>query len=85
MIQLFFRLVGGRGESHANIAEGLATALQCFEELTAKRDPIGSIQKHCIVICNSPPYMLPVLECHQYTGKSADQLAIVLQEVNFLL
>ncbi|KAJ8964091.1 hypothetical protein NQ317_004944 [Molorchus minor] len=29
-------LIGGKGESHSNIAEGLATALHCFEELQQK-------------------------------------------------
>lgn len=81
MILFFCRLIGGRGESHANVAEGLATALQCFEDLQTKRDPTASVQKHCILICNSPPYLLPVLECHQYSGKTAEQLASVLQEV----
>lgn len=75
------RLIGGRGESHANIAEGLATALQCFDELQTKRDASTTVQKHCILICNSPPYLLPVLESHQYSGKTAEQLATILQDV----
>ncbi|XP_030748029.1 mediator of RNA polymerase II transcription subunit 25-like isoform X2 [Sitophilus oryzae] len=75
-------LIGGKGESHANIAEGLATALCCFEELQLKRDPNIVTQKHCILICNSPPYLLPVFECQQYAGKNAEQLASILQEKN---
>ncbi|KAJ8943634.1 hypothetical protein NQ318_005635 [Aromia moschata] len=78
-------LIGGKGESHSNIAEGLATALHCFEELHQKRDPTATVQKHCILICNSPPYLLPVLESHIYSGKTAEQLAVVFQEKNINL
>ncbi|KAF7285039.1 mediator of RNA polymerase II transcription subunit 25-like isoform X2 [Rhynchophorus ferrugineus] len=78
-------LIGGKGESHANIAEGLATAICCFEELQQKRDPNIITQKHCILICNSPPYLLPVFECQQYAGKNAEQLAVILQEKNISL
>lgn len=73
-------LIGGKGESHANIAEGLATALACFEELQQKRDTANNVQKHCILVCNSPPYLLPVMESQTYAGKTAEQLAAVLQE-----
>ncbi|KAG5897917.1 hypothetical protein JTB14_014033 [Gonioctena quinquepunctata] len=73
-------LVGGKGESHSNIAEGLATSLHCFEELQLKRDATSSVQRHCVLVCNSPPYSLPVLESHMYSGKTAEQLATVLQE-----
>lgn len=79
---MFFRLIGGKGESHANIAEGLATTLQCFDELQQKRDSNANIQKHCILVCNSPPYSLGVFETHAYTGKTSEQLAGILQEVN---
>lgn len=77
---MLFRLIGGKGESHSNIAEGLATALHCFEELQQKRDG-PNIQRHCILVCNSPPYLLPVLESQVYSGKTAEQLAGILQEV----
>lgn len=75
-------MIGGKGESQANIAEGLATALHCFEELQQKRDPSANVQKHCILIGNSPPYLLPVLESHQYSGKTTEQIATILQEVS---
>lgn len=39
------------------------------------------MQKHCILVCNSPPYLLPVMECQNYAGKTVDQLAAILQEV----
>jgi len=73
-------LVGGKGESHANIAEGLATALQCFEDLQQRREPNILPQKHCILVCNSPPYLLPVMESAAFAGHSVDQLAVILQE-----
>ncbi|KAJ9601081.1 hypothetical protein L9F63_000816, partial [Diploptera punctata] len=73
-------LVGGKGESHANIAEGLATALQCFEDLQQRREPNVLPQKHCILVCNSPPYHLPVMESPTYAGHTVEQLAVLLQE-----
>lgn len=77
--------MGGKGESCANIAEGLATALQCFEELQQKRESNTNVQKHCILVCNSPPYLLPVMESQNYSGKTAEQLAVILQEVLYPL
>lgn len=76
-----FRLIGGKGESCANIGEGLATALHCFEELQQRREANTNTQKHCILICNSPPYLLPVMESQTYAGKTGEQLATILQEV----
>lgn len=76
------RLVGGKGESHANIAEGLATALQCFEDLQQRREPNLLPQKHCILVCNSPPYLLPVMESPTFAGHTVEQLAVLLQEVS---
>lgn len=77
----YFRLIGGKSESHANIGEGLATALHCFEEMQQQRDSNVNTQKHCILVCNSPPYLLPVMESHTYAGKTGEQLAAILQEV----
>jgi mediator of RNA polymerase II transcription subunit 25 len=81
-MNICFRFVGGKGESHANIAEGLATALLCFEDLQPKRDVNASPQKHCILVCNSPPYMLPVRETPAFDGLNVEQLAGVLNEVS---
>lgn len=75
-------MIGGKGESHANIAEGLATALQAFEDLQQKRDGTNIItQKHCILVCNSPPYTMPVMESLNYSGHTTDQLAAIFNEV----
>ncbi|KAF6199713.1 hypothetical protein GE061_006011 [Apolygus lucorum] len=73
-------LVGGGGESNANIAEGLAAALQCLDDLTQRRDSGSHSQKHCILICNSPPYLMPVMENQNYTGNTAEQMAALLNE-----
>ncbi|XP_051168877.1 mediator of RNA polymerase II transcription subunit 25-like isoform X2 [Leptopilina boulardi] len=78
-------MVGGMGESHANIAEGLATALQCFEDLQVRREPNTAAQKHCILVCNSPPYLTVVQESFKFAGHSIDQLAPLLQDRNINL
>jgi mediator of RNA polymerase II transcription subunit 25 len=76
-------LIGGKGESHANIAEGLATALQAFEDLQQKREGTNILtQKHCVLVCNSPPYLMPVMESLTYSGHTTDQLAGLLKEVS---
>ncbi|KAK6625888.1 hypothetical protein RUM43_006187 [Polyplax serrata] len=79
-------LIGGKGESHANIAEGLATALQAFEDFQQKREGTNIVpQKHCLLVCNSPPYFMPVMESSTYAGLTTDQLAVILNEQNINL
>ncbi|XP_012287300.1 mediator of RNA polymerase II transcription subunit 25 [Orussus abietinus] len=78
-------MVGGKGESHANIAEGLATGLQCFEDLQLRRDPNAAPQKHCILLCNSPPYQTVVQESYKFAGHTVEQLAALFQERNINL
>ncbi|CAB0020241.1 unnamed protein product [Nesidiocoris tenuis] len=73
-------MVGGGGESHANVAEGLAAALQCLDDLAQRRDTSAHCQKHCILICNSPPYLMPVMENQSYTGNTSEQMASILSE-----
>uniref|UniRef100_T1HXT8 Mediator of RNA polymerase II transcription subunit 25 n=1 Tax=Rhodnius prolixus TaxID=13249 RepID=T1HXT8_RHOPR len=73
-------LVGGRGESHANVAEGLASSLICLDDLQQRREPGLAPQRHCILISNSPPYMMPVVENQAFTGNTAEQLASLLNE-----
>lgn len=75
-------MIGGKGESHANIGEGLAVALQCFEDLKARREPIQASQKHCILVCNSPPYQIGVTESFEFPGYTVDQLAALFPEVH---
>ncbi|XP_011299870.1 mediator of RNA polymerase II transcription subunit 25 isoform X2 [Fopius arisanus] len=78
-------MVGGKGESHANIGEGLATALLCFEDLQIKREPNTNAQKHCILVCNSPPYQTVVQESHKFAGHTVENLAAVFQERDIIL
>ncbi|CAD7077038.1 unnamed protein product [Hermetia illucens] len=78
-------LTGGKSESNANLAEGLATALVCFDDLKERRFNDVNVQKHCILICNSSPYTMPVVECPQYEAKTVEQLAATFHEkkINF--
>lgn len=75
-------MVGGKGESFANIGEGLATGLQCFEDLQLRREPNTASQKHCILICNSPPYQTMIQETYKFAGHTIEQLAAIYQEVS---
>lgn len=79
-----FSLTGGKSESNANLAEGLATALVCFEDMNEIREDRYQVQNYCILICNSTPYSMPVSECIIYENKSIEQLATMFHEVNDL-
>lgn len=78
VIDFAFSMIGGMAESHAYMGEGLATALVFFEDLQEIRE---AKQRHCILICNSPPYNFPIMECETYAGRSVDQMANLFQEV----
>lgn len=77
-LNYYFSMIGGMAESHAYMGEGLATALVFFEDLQDIRE---AKQRHCILICNSPPYNFPIMECETYAGHSVDQMANLFQEV----
>lgn len=78
------RLTGGKSESNANLAEGMATTLVCFDDMNEMRDDrFMQVQKHCILICNSAPYSMPVQECQQYENKTVEQMATIFHEVCF--
>lgn len=74
-------MIGGMAESHAYMGEGLATALVFFEDLQQIRE---AKQRHCILICNSPPYNFPIMECETYAGRTVDQVANLFQEVLYI-
>jgi mediator of RNA polymerase II transcription subunit 25 len=78
-------LTGGKSECNANLAEGLATALVCFQDLEKLRDKETTTNKHCILISNSSPYSMPVTECYDYEGKNVEQLAAIFLEKNINL
>ncbi|XP_063292811.1 mediator of RNA polymerase II transcription subunit 25 [Pelobates fuscus] len=66
--------MGGGGESCSLIAEGLSTALQLFDDFKKMREQIGQTHKVCILICNSPPYLLPAVESTTYSGCTTENL-----------
>lgn len=66
--------MGGGGESCSLIAEGLSTALQLFDDFKKMREQIGQTHKVCILICNSPPYLLPAVESTTYSGYTTENL-----------
>ncbi|XP_058678694.1 mediator of RNA polymerase II transcription subunit 25 [Ammospiza caudacuta] len=68
------QFVGGGGESCSLIAEGLSTALQLFDDFKKMREQIGQTHKVCVLICNSPPYLLPAVESTTYSGYSTESL-----------
>ncbi|GAB0202146.1 mediator of RNA polymerase II transcription subunit 25-like [Grus japonensis] len=68
------QFVGGGGESCSLIAEGLSTALQLFDDFKKMREQIGQTHKVCVLICNSPPYLLPAVESTTYSGYSTENL-----------
>lgn len=89
-LNLVFNLINslssGKSESNANLAEGLATALICFDDMNDLRDDKRyQVQNHCILICNSAPYSMPVAETTLYEHKTVEQMAALFQEVIFLL
>lgn len=88
-------LTGGKSESYANMAMGMSVAMQCFEDIAEVRNggrvssssPAAAqgpgTQKHCIMICNSAPYSMPVpLNGQPFEMKNFEQLAALFNEVN---
>lgn len=60
----------------------MATTLVCFDDMNEMRDDrFMQVQKHCILICNSAPYSMPVQECQQYENKTVEQMATIFHEV----
>ena len=54
--------------------------LNCFKDLASLRDPGLISQKFCILICNSPPYTVPVLDVPNFQGVHLEQLALLVKE-----
>lgn len=85
-------LTGGKSESYANLAEGMSVAMQCFDDFTEIRNTQSgdsgstatqnTTQKHCIMVCNSAPYSMPVpLAGPPFEMKNYEQLAMLFHEV----
>ncbi|XP_070080846.1 mediator of RNA polymerase II transcription subunit 25 isoform X4 [Equus przewalskii] len=68
------KFMGGGGESCSLIAEGLSTALQLFDDFKKMREQIGQTHRVCLLICNSPPYLLPAVESTTYSGYTTESL-----------
>lgn len=74
------QFMGGGAESCSLIAEGLSVALQLFEDFKKMREQIGQTHKVCVLLCNSPPYLLPAVESVSYTGCTADNLVKIIRD-----
>ncbi|XP_043915296.1 mediator of RNA polymerase II transcription subunit 25 isoform X2 [Protopterus annectens] len=72
------QFMGGGGESCSLIAEGLSTALQLFDDFKKMREQIGQTHKVCVLICNSPPYLLPAVESTTYSGCTTENLVQII-------
>lgn len=82
--------IGGGGEGLSHVTEGIATALQCFDDFKSMRESVISnvkpkVKNHCILICNSPPYDTPSAESVSYNGMMLDEMAQVMadKDINF--
>ncbi|KAM4716776.1 mediator of RNA polymerase II transcription subunit 25 isoform 4-T6 [Anableps anableps] len=74
------QFMGGGAESCSLIAEGLSVALQLFDDFKKMREQIGQTHKVCVLLCNSPPYLLPAVESISYTGFTADNLVKIIRD-----
>lgn len=74
------QFMGGGAESCSLIAEGLSVALQLFDDFKKMREQIGQTHKVCVLLCNSPPYLLPAVESVSYTGLTADNLVKIIRD-----
>nr|XP_057904420.1 mediator of RNA polymerase II transcription subunit 25 isoform X4 [Doryrhamphus excisus] len=74
------QFMGGGAESCSLIAEGLSVALQLFDDFKKMREQIGQTHKVCVLLCNSPPYLLPAVESVSYTGCTVDNLVKIIRD-----
>lgn len=42
----------------------------------------GQTHKVCVLLCNSPPYLLPAVESVSYTGCTTDSLVQIIRDVS---
>ncbi|XP_059150868.1 mediator of RNA polymerase II transcription subunit 25-like isoform X6 [Physella acuta] len=80
LLQAFdnIQFIGGAGQSCSHVSEGLSTALQCLDEIKLLRYSGKHTQRHCILICNSPPYHITAEESQDYRGFNSEQLATMM-------
>ncbi len=55
--------------------ENLLSLFLCFVR--------GQTHKVCVLLCNSPPYLLPAVESVSYTGCTADNLVKIIRDVSY--
>ena len=55
--------------------------LTCYASVQKYFSFSTPVQKHCILVCNSPPYQLPSQEGTRYVGFTSDQLASMMAQV----
>ena len=72
---------GGGAEHHSYIAEGLATVLQLFNDMS-KAQKNKKVERFCFLVCNTPPYELPSSESLKYSGLSWIELVKELKNID---
>ena len=70
--------VGGQGETKSCAADGLANALQIFDDLERKRKDYlkdnHNVSQYIIYVGNSQAYEMPVQDVPKYIGQSVDDI-----------
>ena len=56
------------------MAEGLSRALQLFGDFKKMPEQIGQTHRLCLLICNSPRYLLRAVESTAYSGCTTETL-----------
>ena len=75
---------GGGAEHHSHVAEGLATAAQLFKDMNLQQQKT-KVEKICLLISNTPPYELPVVESLGFSGLNCQELAKKLKDLDIKL
>ncbi|CAG0886248.1 unnamed protein product [Cyprideis torosa] len=71
---------GGIGENQSHITEGLAVALQMFQDLDSLRMPGLKTSRHVILICNSLPFGLPISDAAPYMGMTHEDILSAIKK-----
>jgi hypothetical protein len=81
------RFSGGGAEGSCHWAEGLAAALEVFDELEKDERMKGmiSVTRHCLLVACNPPYQSVASQNDSFSGHTAIQLARMLGERNINL
>ncbi|KAK2829751.1 hypothetical protein Q7C36_017741 [Tachysurus vachellii] len=74
------QFMGGGAESCSLIAEDFPSRCSCSMTLRKCGSKIGQTHKVCVLLCNSPPYLLPAVESVSYTGCTTDSLVQIIRD-----